>query len=238
MHKGAFRDAVALRYGWQLPNLPRVCVCGKNQSVDHAFTCSTGGLPTLRHNDIRDLTADLMAEVCNNVCTEPELQPLSGEALQGRSVNCQDGARVDIRAEGFWERSQSAFFDVRVFNPFAPSNCSRSFSATYQQHEKLKRTANEQRIREVEHGSFTPIVLSATGGMGNAAQVTFKRMVSMLAVKRDQPYSQVMNVVRCMLNFSLLKSQIRCIRGSRSSMGHVVKTPTCMIVSEGRVPSI
>ena len=90
----------------------------------------------------------------------------------------------------------------------------------------------------MEHGSFTPIVLSATGGMGNAAQVTFKRMVSMLAAKRDQPYSQVMNVVRCMLNFSLLKSQIRCIRGSRSSMGHAVKTPTCMIASEGRVPSI
>ena len=238
LHKGAFRDAVSLRYGWQLPNLPRVCVCGKNQSVDHAFTCPTGGLPTLRHNDIRDLTADLMAEVCNNVCTEPELQPLSGEALQGRSVNCQDGARVDIRAEGFWERSQSAFFDIRVFNPFAPSNRSRSLSVTYQQHERLKRRAYEQRIREVEHGSFTPIVLSATGGMGNAAQVTFKRMVSMLAVKRDQPYSQVMNVVRCMLNFSLLKSQIRCIRGSRSSMGHAVKTPTCMIASEGRVPSI
>ena len=88
----------------------------------------------------------------------------------------------------------------------------------------------------MEHGSFTPIVLSATGGMGNAAQVTFKRMVSMLAVKRDQPYSQVMNVVRCMLNFSLLKSQIRCIRGSRSSMGHAVKTPTCMIASEGVSP--
>ena len=90
----------------------------------------------------------------------------------------------------------------------------------------------------MEHGSFTAIVLLATGGMGNAAQVTFKRMVSMLAVKRGQPYSQVMNFVRCMLNFSLLKSQIRCIRGSRSSMGHAVKAPTCMIASEGRVPSI
>ena len=109
LHKGAFQDAVALRYGWQLPNLPRVCVCGKNQSVDHAFTCSTGGLPTLRHNDIRDLTADLMAEVYNNVYTELELQPLSGEALQGRSANCQDDARVDIRAEGFWEQSQALF---------------------------------------------------------------------------------------------------------------------------------
>ena len=57
-----------------------------------------------------------------------------------------------------------------------------------------------------------PIVLSATGGMASAAQVTFKRMVSMLATKRDQPYSQVMNIVRCMLNFSLIKSQTWCIK--------------------------
>ena len=182
-----------------------------------------------------------MAEVCNNVCTGPELQTLSGKALKERSANFQEGARVEIRAEGFWEWSQSAFFDVRVFNPFAPSSFSQSLSATYKQHKKLKRRAYEQRIREVEHGSFTPIVLSATGGMGSAAQVTFKRMVSMLATKCDQPYSQVMKVVRCMLNFSLIKSQIRCIRsrGSRSTMCHVAKTsPTCMIASEGRVPQI
>ena len=125
LHKGVFRDSVALRYEWKQPNLPNMCVCGKNLTVDHA--CPTGGLPTLRHNDISDLTADLMAEVCNNVCTEPELQPLSGEALQRRSANCQDGARVDIRAEGFWEWSKNAFFDVRVFNPFAPSNIPKAF---------------------------------------------------------------------------------------------------------------
>ena len=168
-----------------------------------------------------------MAEVCDNVCTEPELQPLSGEALQGRFVSCQEGARVDIRAESFWEQSQTVFFDIRVFNPFAPSNLSQNLSATYQQHEKLKRRDYEQQIQELEHGSFTPIILSATGGMASAAQVTFKRMVSMLATKPDQPLHPS------------IKSQIRCIRGSRSTMGHVAKTaPTCMIASEGCVPQI
>ena len=106
----------------------------KKLTVEHAFTCSTGGFPTLRHNDIRDLTADLMAEITSNVCTEPELQPLSGENLQGRSANVQEGACVDIRAEDFWERFQDAFFDIRVFNPFAPSNRTKSLNATYQRH--------------------------------------------------------------------------------------------------------
>ena len=42
LHKGAFRDALALRYGWQLSNLPKECVCGKAFTVEHAFSCSTG----------------------------------------------------------------------------------------------------------------------------------------------------------------------------------------------------
>ena len=41
----------------------------------------------------------------------------------------------------------------------------------FQKHENLKKRAYEQRIYEVEHGSFTPLVFSATGGMGNAARI-------------------------------------------------------------------
>ena len=39
------------------------------------------GFPSIRHNEIRDLTANLLTEVCNDVCIEPDLQPLSGEVL-------------------------------------------------------------------------------------------------------------------------------------------------------------
>ena len=39
------------------------------------------------------------------------------------SANTDDGARLDIAADGFWRSaSQRTFFDVRVFNPLAPSN--------------------------------------------------------------------------------------------------------------------
>ena len=132
---------------------------------------------------------------------------------------------MDIRAEGFWERSQDAFFDVRVFNPLAPSNCNQNLNATYQRHEKEKRRNYEQRIREVDHGSFTPLILAATGGMGKVCQITFKRLASMLSCKRDQPYSSTMNTIRCMISSSLLKSQIRAIRGTRSSKGRAIHCP-------------
>ena len=70
--------------------------CGAQFSVDHAMICHMGGFPTIRHNEIRDLTASLLTEVCHNVATEPPLQPLTGESYSARSVNTDDNARLDI----------------------------------------------------------------------------------------------------------------------------------------------
>ena len=50
LHKGEFRDAICLRYDWNLSNIPRHCNCGKLFSTDHAMICHMGGFPTIRHN--------------------------------------------------------------------------------------------------------------------------------------------------------------------------------------------
>ena len=73
LHKSAFRDAIALRYGWSPLNTPSHCSCGSQFSVQHALSCPKGGFPTLRHNEVRDLTATLMTEVCHEVSVEPHL---------------------------------------------------------------------------------------------------------------------------------------------------------------------
>ena len=70
LQKGDFHDAVCLCYGWSLPYLPTECY-----TVDHTFTCPHGGYASLRHNEIRDTTAQLISEVCPNMSTEPTLQP-------------------------------------------------------------------------------------------------------------------------------------------------------------------
>lgn len=58
--KGEFMDALHLRYGWPLKHLPSHCVCGENFSVEHAFSCPSGGYTIYRHNDIRDVTASMV----------------------------------------------------------------------------------------------------------------------------------------------------------------------------------
>jgi len=52
LHKGAFHDALCLRYGWQPPLLPSNCVCGKQFSVEYALCCPCGGLSTIFHNEL------------------------------------------------------------------------------------------------------------------------------------------------------------------------------------------
>ena len=89
---------------------PQTCNCGAQFTVDHTMDLPRGRCPTIRHNEIRDITASLVTEVCNNVVTEPSLQPLSGENMTAHSENIDDGACVDIHARGFWNMPQDAFF--------------------------------------------------------------------------------------------------------------------------------
>ena len=218
LHKQAFRDALALRYGWQPSQLPTYCSCSQPFSVQHALSCPKGGYPSIRHNELRDFTASLLSETCHGVAVEPSLQPITSERFTYATANTQDGARLDIVADGFWGGSfERAFFDVRIFNPFAQSNSHSSIQTAYRHHENVKKRHYEKRIREVEHSSFTPLVFSTTGSLGPAASSFYKRLASMLAEKWKQPYSTTMGWLRCRLSFCLLRSSIMCLRGARSS---------------------
>ena len=98
------------------------------------------------------------------MCVEPPLQSLSGETLTYATANREDGARLDVSAVGFWGgHHQRAFFDVKVFNPTASSYRATPVASLYRRFEKEKRRKYEQRIREVEMGSFTPLVFSTFG---------------------------------------------------------------------------
>ena len=73
LNKQEFRDSLKLRYGWKLDNLPTTCPCGNDFSVSHAMSCKLGGFIHTHHNEVRDLTAGLLGEVCVDVSTETAL---------------------------------------------------------------------------------------------------------------------------------------------------------------------
>ena len=133
------------------------------------------------------------------------------------------------------------FFDVRVFNPHAPSNRHSNATSCYRKHEKEKKRTYEQRIIDLEHSSFTPLVLSSTGGLGPAATSTYKRLATLLAGKWNQSYSSTMSWLRCRLSFSLLRSSIQAIRGSRSSAEAPTRCeplPLDLVIAESQVDTL
>ena len=189
--------------------------------MEHALNYRTGGFTIIRHNEGRDHLAVLLSEVCHDVSIEPHLQPLSGESLHGSSANIEDGARLEVAADGFWgRRFERAFFDVRVFNPHAPSNQTSQIATSYRHNENEKRQVYKQSVREIEHASFTPFVLSCIGGIGPSVTITLKGLRALLADKHNSSYSMVMGLLRCHLSFALIRSAIMCICGSRSSRRH------------------
>ena len=67
----------------------------------------------------------LVDDVAYDVSVEPPLQPITGKSLPS-SANTDREARLDIAARGFWQRGAMAFFDVRIFNPFAKTHLNKN----------------------------------------------------------------------------------------------------------------
>ena len=119
LSKQQFWDSIRLFYRWEIRNLPTFCPCGSKFDIQDSMSCKKGGFVSISHNNLGDLTTRIVSEVCKDTEIEPKLLPLSGEELHGRTINQSNEARLDIRARGFWNRGQQAFFDVRVFDPSA-----------------------------------------------------------------------------------------------------------------------
>ena len=102
------------------------------------MVCRRGGLIIQRHNEIRDLEAEMFRMVCTDVETEPVLQEITGEELI-RGANKAPDTRLDVHSRVFWDRQQSAFFDVRVCHPNADSYRELSPKQIFQLHENEKK---------------------------------------------------------------------------------------------------
>ena len=240
--KSEFYNALCLRYGWRPAFLPDFCPYGDHFSVDNSLSCPTGGFPTLRHNETRDIVANLLDDVCHDVQKEPILQKLTGEIMPQKSNSTDDEARLDISACGFWGgRFQKTYFDVRIFNPHAQSYRSSAISSLYRKQEQEKKRKYEARIRRVEQASFKyearirrvepPLIFSCTRGASNLTSKFLKRLSSLVSEKQEMAYSKTLCWVRCRLGFALLRSAVMCMRGCRSRTKRPIVNNSILLAS-------
>ena len=147
--KQEFRDAIRMRYGWALDRLPTSCVCGSRFDVPHALSCKRGGFVTLRHNEVRNITANLLSEVCTDVKIEPMLAEMEGELIHERTGNRSRESRLDVSAVNFWVTGQRAFFDIRVFDLSAQRYRNIELTKCYEKNEIEKKRQYNERVLEV-----------------------------------------------------------------------------------------
>ena len=67
----------------------------------------------------------------------------------------------------------------------------------------------------VERGTFTPLVLTTTGGMSDECQRYHSRLAELLAVKKEKNYASTITWIRTRVSFAILRSASVRLRGSR-----------------------
>ena len=191
-------------------------LCGVQNDNDHLLVCKKGEYVHIRHDALVKVEAEIMREAgCKNVVLEQHLIPTKGDHLKARTGK-GDQSRMDVAATGVFSPMERTFFDVRVTHPNAPSNRSIPPSKLYVRHEMEKKVKYEERIIQIEKGSFCPLIFSTSGGVGPLCDNVHKKLAGRIATKRKESYGDVIRFIRTRLRFALLKCVLMGLRGVRA----------------------
>ena len=85
-------------------------------------------------------------------------------------------------------------------------------STIFKEQEEEKKRKYQQRVLDVEMGSFTPLVFGTNGGMGADCNCFLKRLAEKLSEKNEEPYHITITWIGTLL-FEILESVHTCVRG-------------------------
>ena len=159
--KVEFCGALCLRFGWQPVNLPCTCICRKSSCVEHAFSCPWSGFPSISYNEVRNLTAGLLGEVCCDVGNEPTLQPLECEPHCFATAVREDSARLDAVARDSWGPNRQQVFLMLgcLIHLHAPIFVSRCY-VNERNITQMMNVSRKWRERVFHHCYFQPLMAS------------------------------------------------------------------------------
>ena len=72
-----------------------------------------------------------------------------------------------------------------MFYPFASSYMSKNVKCLCKSFANDKKREYNERIIQVEHGSFSPLIFLSTGSMGPEAEIVIKKLAADIAAKRN-----------------------------------------------------
>ena len=162
------------------------------------------------------MEAEMMTEVCHNVQVEPALIPVDDDSIFAtKTTTTGERSRPDVAGVGVWGPYEKTFLDIMITHPNCPSYINKPIEKVYESHERTKKYKYNERIIQVEKGTFTPIIGSTFGGWGPEANRHHKRIATLMAEKKNESYADTINYIRTRLRFSMLKSVLMAVRGVR-----------------------
>ena len=132
-----------------------------------------------RHDHVRDPFASLLMDECHDSEVDPHLQTLIGEVLTSSTIS-SDEVCLDIIARGFRQRGQSAFFDVRVFNPFAKSHINHKLDTAFSSNENEK---SDSTTSELLNSNMAPLAFLCSPEWRKRLRIETERFLTELALK-------------------------------------------------------
>ena len=117
------------------PKLPYNCEYRPRFNLQHVVSCKKGGFISIRHNQIRNITARLLNEECKDIRVESRLQQITSKALRSSTLT-RNEVPLDICGSGFWQAGQMKFFDVRLFNSNTKRYVNQDIPKTYELNKK------------------------------------------------------------------------------------------------------
>ena len=101
--------------------------------------------------------------------------------------------------------------------------------------EKSKSREYRERILNVEHGDFNPLVFTTTGAMAPQCQIVLRRIAEKISERQSLQRSVATGWLRCRLSFALLRTTLLCIRGTRKNKATTVDNNILLAVSSGKI---
>ena len=92
-----------------------------------------------------------------------------------------------------WGAYEKTFLDIIITHPNCPTYVNKPIKDVYVHHEEMKKREYNERVLQIEKGSFTPIVGTTFGGWGKEAERHHKRIATLIAAKKREEYSDVIN---------------------------------------------
>ena len=109
-----------------------------------------------------------------------------------------------------WKTGQNDFFDVRVTSTHYSSQIHLTTESLLKRHEQEKKRNYNRRIMNIEHGTFTRLFFSVSGGMGKGCSMFHQHVAERLVIKSGERHEKTTSTIRSKLSFLILKSTLIC----------------------------